>query len=78
MVKSMMFDLPVDVSDFTDERMEAFYAHHTQFPKRARVAYNVLVHARSTEEFIIARNRNAEFLLQKCFDTKLKYTEQKE
>ncbi len=42
--------------DFTDEKVQAFDAHHTQFPKRARDTYNVLVHARKTEEFIIARN----------------------
>jgi len=77
-VSDYAVDLPVDVSDFTDERVEAFDAHHTQFPKRARVAYNVLVHTRSTEEYIIARNRNADRLMQECFDTKLKDTEQKE
>ncbi len=66
-------------SDFTDEKVQAFdAAHHTQFPKRARVAYNVLVHARKTEEFIIARNRNADILLQKCFDIRIQNTKQKE
>ena len=69
-VSEHAIDLPVNVSDFTDERVKAFEAHHTQFPKRARIAYRVLVHTRKTEEFIIARNRNAEKLLQKCFDVK--------
>ncbi len=66
-MKAITIDLPVDVLDYTNERVEAFDAHHTQFPKRARVAYNVLVHARKTEDFIIARNRKADILLQKCF-----------
>lgn len=39
-------------------------------------AYNVFVHTRSTEEFIIAQNCNADGLLQKHFDKKLKYTKQ--
>jgi len=71
-------NLHVDVSDFTDEKVNAFDAHHTQFPKPARVAYNLLVHARITEEFIIARNRDADLLLQKCFDIELQNTKLKE
>ena len=62
-------DLRVNVSDYTDQRVQAFDAHHTQFPKGARVAYKVLVHTRRTEEFIISRNRNADDLLYKCFNT---------
>jgi len=69
-VSDYAVDLIVDVSDFTDERVEAFDANHTQFPKRARVAYNVLVHARETEEFIIARNRDEDGLKHKMFNIK--------
>ena len=71
-------DLPVNVSDYTDERVQAFDAHHTQFPKRARIAYKVLVHTRRTEEFIISRNRNADYLLYKCFDTERSEIEHQE
>lgn len=69
-------DLPVNVSDYDDERVQAFNAHHTQFPKRARIAYKVLVHARRTEEYVIARNRDADKLLQKCFDIRYHKDEQ--
>lgn len=61
-------NLPVNVSDYNDERLKAFNAHHTQFPKRARIAYKGLVHARRIEEFIIARNRDADSLMHNCFD----------
>lgn len=67
-VSEHAIDLPVNVSDFTEQRIQSFDAHHTQFPKRARVAYRVLVHTRKTEQFIIARNRNANIFLQECFD----------
>ena len=70
-VSENAIDLAVHVSDYTDQRVQAFDAHHTQFPKRARSAYKVLVHTRKTEEFIIARDRNADKLLQICFDTGL-------
>ena len=62
-------DLRVDVTGYTDERVRAFNAHYTQFPKQARVAYKLLVHARRTEEFIVSRNRNADELLHRCFET---------
>jgi len=67
-VSEHSIDLPVNVSDFTQQRVKSFDAHHTQFPKRARIAYRVLVHTRKTEQFIIARNRSADILLQECFD----------
>ena len=75
-VSEYAVDLRVNVSDYTDARVQAFGAHHTQFPKRARIAYKVLVHTRRTEEFIISRNRNANDLLHKCFDTEPSENEQ--
>jgi hypothetical protein len=67
-VSEHAIDLPVDVSDFTQQRVQSFDAHHTQFSKRVRIAYKIFVHSRKTEQFIIARNRHADILLQKCFD----------
>lgn len=67
-VSSQAIDLAVTVSDYTEEKIQCFDAHQTQFTKSARVAYRVLVHARTTEEFIIARNRDASGLIQECFD----------
>jgi LmbE family N-acetylglucosaminyl deacetylase len=61
-------NLRVNVSDYTDARVKAFGAHHTQFPENARNAYKFLVYARRTEEFVIARNRNADAWLYDYFD----------
>ena len=73
-VSRQAIDLTVDVSDFTDAKVQCFQAHHTQFPQSARSAYKVLVNVRKKEEFIIARNRNAELLIQQCFDLSLHNT----
>ncbi|NQT62319.1 MAG: PIG-L family deacetylase [Candidatus Marinimicrobia bacterium] len=67
-VSELAVDLRVNVADYTAQRVHAFDAHHTQFPRRARIAYKVLAHTRKTEEFIISRNRNAENFLRKYFD----------
>jgi len=69
-VDKSAIDLSVKVTGYTDERVHSFDAHHTQFPQRARKAYKVLVHTRRFEQFIIAGDRDADQLLQKCFNVK--------
>lgn len=69
-VDKRAIDLSVKVTHYTNERVKSFDAHHTQFPQRARTAYKVMVHTRRFEQFIVARNRNADLLLQKCFNLK--------
>jgi LmbE family N-acetylglucosaminyl deacetylase len=69
-VAKRAIDLSVKVTGYTDERVHSFDAHYTQFPQRARTAYKVLVHTRRFEQFIIAGNRDADQLLQKCFNVK--------
>jgi len=60
----------VDVAEYADQRARAVDAHHTQFNRRARSAYNMLVHTMRAEKFIIARNRGAGEWLERCFDIK--------
>ena len=67
-VSEQAVNIRVNVSDFAAERVQAHESHHTQFSKGGRFMYKTLIHTMRTEEFIIARNRDADNLLQKCFD----------
>ena len=60
----------VDVAKYADQRTRAVEAHHTQFNSRVRFMYKALVHTMPIEKFIIARNRDAGQLLERCFDIK--------
>jgi LmbE family N-acetylglucosaminyl deacetylase len=61
-------NIGVDVSKYTNQRTAAYGAHHTQFNRANRLMYKALVHTMPTEEFIIARNRDAGQWLEECFD----------
>ena len=63
-------NMRVKVSDFKDERIQVVEAHKTQFSGGARLMYKAFVNVMRSEAFIIARNREANALLQKCFDIK--------
>jgi LmbE family N-acetylglucosaminyl deacetylase len=58
----------VNVAPYTNQRIRALEAHRTQFNSRVRFIYKALVQTMPTEEFIIARNRDAGQWLEKCFD----------
>ncbi len=67
-VSTHAVNVRVDVAEFTSQRTRAFEAHHTQFSRQMRFMYKALVYTRPTEEFIIARNRDAGEWLERCFD----------
>ena len=60
-------DLRVDVSNYEKERINSIDAHRTQFPYFFRTKWKKSMHDVSVEEFIIARNRDAQQLIQDCF-----------
>jgi LmbE family N-acetylglucosaminyl deacetylase len=57
----------VDVSAYTQKRINSNDAHRTQFPQRFRSRWRGFVQEATTEEFIIARNRGGEEIIQDCF-----------
>jgi LmbE family N-acetylglucosaminyl deacetylase len=77
-VSKKAVNIRVNVSGFAKERVQAFEAHHTQFPSGARFMYKTFVHTMRKEDFIIARNRDADTLLQNCFDLEHSQNEHQE
>lgn len=66
-VNNNAINLRVDVSAFTQARINSNDAHRTQFPPLFRKRWNSIVREIPIEEFIIARNREGEQLIQNCF-----------
>lgn len=66
-VANSAINLKVDVSAYAQARINSVNAHRTQFPHTVRERWNSIVHEVSSEEFISARNRGGEELIQKCF-----------
>jgi LmbE family N-acetylglucosaminyl deacetylase len=66
-VANSAINLRVDVSAHMQARINSNDAHRTQFPQGFRARWRSLVHEVSTEEFIIARHRDGEQLIQNCF-----------
>lgn len=60
-------NIRVDVAQYSNQRIRAVNAHQTQFSRGVRFMYKALVRTMPTEEFIIARNRDAGQWLEKCF-----------
>jgi LmbE family N-acetylglucosaminyl deacetylase len=71
-VSEQAVNVRVKVSKYAKQRMRALEAHHTQFTPGFRFMYKALVRSMPTEEFIIARNREAGQWLERCFDVKKK------
>ncbi len=67
-VSERAINVRVNVTKYANQRTRAVEAHHTQFNRQTRFMYKTLVHTMPSEKFIIARNRNAEQWLEKCFD----------
>ena len=63
-------NIRVNVAKYAKQRSQVVEAHHTQFNRQVRFMYKTLVHTMPTEKFIIARNRDAEEWLDRCFEVK--------
>ncbi len=63
-----MVDQSVNVSRYAKLRTKVVEAHPTQFNSRTRSAYKILVHTMRKEKFTIAAKRNADELLDRCFN----------
>jgi hypothetical protein len=60
-------DLHVKVSGYSDQRIQAVEAHKTQFNKRTQSAYKLFVHSMRKEKYIVARNNDADELIERYF-----------
>ena len=66
-VDNSAINLRVDVSAYRQEKIMSNDAHRTQFPHMFRRRWSSYVHQVAIEEFIIARNRGGEQLVENCF-----------
>lgn len=58
----------VDVSRYNKQKNQVIEAYKTQFNRRTRSAYKIFVHLMRQEKFSIARNRDANDLLERYFN----------